>query len=217
MFRKLQYISQGKTHREQIYNIKSVLDAGCNWVQLRFKNADELTLIKTALSIKKISSSYDFTFIINDHTLVAKEVEADGVHLGLEDLEISSARNIIGNNKIIGGTANTIQQVNKRINDGVNYIGLGPYRFTKNKEKLSPLLGLKGCQEILKSLNEDKKKIPIYAIGGLTLEDLPDLMSTGIYGIAVSGLITHEINKKIIIQDLKEILNGQFNYSRETI
>ena len=212
MFSKLQYISQGLTQKEQVNNIKSVLDAGVDWIQLRFKNADENTLTKTSEIIKKLSDHYTFTFIINDHPFIAKKVNADGVHLGLEDVEIATARNIIGDHKIIGGTANTIHHVLNRIAEGANYIGLGPYRFTTTKEKLSPVLGLGGYQGIMQVLHENKVKVPVYGIGGLLKEDLFELMNSGVYGIAVSGMLTNEKNKSELITQLKNILNGKTDH-----
>ena len=207
MYSKLQYISQGDTKKAQLANIKMALDAGCDWIQLRFKNADEKELYKTGEEIIKLKKTYSFTFILNDFPIIANKINADGVHVGLEDMDVMTARDIIGDKKILGGTANTMQHVMDRIAAGVNYIGLGPYRFTSTKEKLSPVLGLGGYQGILQVLRENKAKVPVYATGGLTLEDLPELMETGVYGIAVSGLITNEPHKKELIHSINTILN----------
>ena len=100
MFTKLQYISQGETAAMQLKNITEALDAGCSWVQLRFKNSKKNELKTTAEEVKKLCDTYTATFIINDHPVIAKEVDADGVHLGLTDMRISEAKNIIGANNI---------------------------------------------------------------------------------------------------------------------
>ena len=134
MFSKLQYISQGLTANEQIENIQSALDAVCQWVQLRFKNANEKEFIKVAEQVKTICSSYNATFIVNDRVEDAKTIDADGVHLGLQDMSVTQAQNILGKNKIIGGTANTLSDVMMRLNEKCDYIGLGPFRFTTTKE-----------------------------------------------------------------------------------
>src|ERR1035437_3375943 len=128
MYSRLQYISQGVTVADQIRNIHQALDAGCEWIQLRFKNSTDKELKKVAEQVKNLCENYNAVFIINDHAELAKEVDADGVHLGLNDASITSARAILGENKIIGGTANTLSDVQKRIHEGCNYIGLGPYR-----------------------------------------------------------------------------------------
>lgn len=205
MFSKLQYISQGVTEKEQLQNIETALDAGCSWIQLRFKNAQEIELFSLAESIKKICLSYNATFIINDHPLVAKAVDANGVHLGLTDMSIREAVAIVGEEKIIGGTANTLEDVLQRVEEGCSYIGLGPFRFTITKEKLSPILGLQGYQKIAEALKQQNIHIPIYAIGGILLEDITPILSTGIYGVAVSGTITHHPNKKALINEINAI------------
>ena len=130
MYTRLQYISQGFTGKEQLKNIQNLLDAGCEWVQLRFKNGKNKELHNLAERVKKLCSTYHTKFIMNDHVNLAKIVDADGVHLGLHDTSIAQARTILGGNKIIGGTANTIQDVMMRINEKCDYIGLGPFRFT---------------------------------------------------------------------------------------
>lgn len=204
MYSKLQYISQGNTLQEQQKNIQKALENGADWIQIRWKNSmpDELfSLCKNALvSCRK----YNAVCIINDHIQIAKELDADGVHLGLNDDSIKKAKSILGDSKIIGGTANTISDVLKRIDEGCDYIGLGPFRFTTTKENLSPILGLSGYGKIIQYLKEHQTKVPpIYAVGGIELQDLEAVKATGIYGIAVSGMITQE---PLNIQKIKEKL-----------
>ena len=190
-YSKVQYISQGHTAEEQLSNIKAVLDKGFDWIQLRFKNQTDTELRLVAEKVKALCDSYRATFIMNDHVEIAQTVDASGVHLGLSDTSIATARTILGNDKIIGGTANTIQDVLQRIDENCDYIGLGPFRFTSTKEKLSPILGLEGYRTILDALEKQHKIIPVYAIGGIQLEDVQSLMDIGLQGIAVSGLLTN--------------------------
>jgi thiamine-phosphate pyrophosphorylase len=214
MFSKLQYISQGKTASEQLNNIQQALRAGCNWIQLRYKMATPSELTVLARQVKKHCTAHAATFIINDHPHIAKEVDADGVHLGLTDMPITKARQIVGGNKIIGGTANTVEDVLQRVEDGCSYIGLGPYRFTTTKEKLSPVLGLKGYKEIMEALTHRQLSIPIYSIGGILLEDIQALMQTGAYGVAVSGILTHHPDKKLLVQQFNSFLYEPVNDCR---
>ncbi|MCL4481619.1 MAG: thiamine phosphate synthase [Bacteroidetes bacterium] len=214
MMYKLQYISQGKTANEQTENIQGALDAGCKWVQLRFKNAEKKELLDLAVRIKECCTIYQATFILNDHVDIARMVDADGVHLGLLDTPAEKARGILGENKIIGGTANTLQDVLMRINEKCDYIGLGPFRFTSTKEKLSPVLGLNGIAGIMKELLSGEKLIPVYAIGGIILDDVSEILNAGVYGIAVSGAITNHSNKKELIQKINLLLHEEFDHCR---
>lgn len=201
---KLQYISQGFTIEDQELNIRKALDNGVKWIQVRWKNAPENEFIKLCEISKKLCSDHQTVCIINDHVHIAKEIDADGVHLGLKDTSIDIARHILGENKIIGGTANTISDVLQRMTEPCDYIGLGPLRFTSTKEQLSPILGFEGYEKIIWDLKEKSLEIPkIFAIGGVVLEDIKQLQEIGIYGAAVSGQIT---NQPSLINEFKAIL-----------
>ncbi|KFF06881.1 thiamine phosphate synthase [Flavobacterium reichenbachii] len=209
MYKKLQYISQGQTNKKQLYNIHEALDAGCNWVQMRFKNQTAKETYTLAEAVKPLCEKYLANFIVNDDLNLALQIDADGVHLGLTDIKIDEARKVLGTTKIIGGTANTFEDIQNHVKNGCDYIGLGPFRFTNTKEKLSPILGLSGYFDILQKLKKNKINIPVYAIGGITLRDVNPLMETGIYGIAVSGIITESDEKQKLIQQLNEKLNAK--------
>lgn len=208
MYKRLQYISQGNTIEAQLHNIQQALEHGCQWIQMRFKNATSEDTFTLAEAVKILCNEYSATFIINDNVPLALQIDADGVHLGLSDMKITNARAILGHQKIIGGTANTFEDIQKHINQGADYIGLGPFRFTKTKEKLSPILGLEGYQNILSQLQEQQIKTPIYAIGGILTDDVESIIKTGIHGIAVSGLITDSDSKTKLITELNEKLYG---------
>jgi thiamine-phosphate pyrophosphorylase len=190
---KLQYISQGFTKSEQELNIKKALDNGIKWIQVRWKNAPENEFIRLCEISKKLCADNQSVCIINDYVQIAKDIDADGIHLGLTDTSIEIARQILGENKIIGGTANSISDVLQRMNESCDYIGLGPLRFTSTKEQLSPILGFEGYQKIIQTLKEKGLEIPkIFAIGGVVLEDIQLLQQIEIYGVAVSGQITNQ-------------------------
>lgn len=190
--------------QEQELNIRKALDNGIKWVQIRWKNVPENDLISLCETSKQLCSEYQSVCIINDNAQLAKTIDADGVHLGLSDGSIKEARLILGENKIIGGTANTISDILQRIDESCDYIGLGPLRFTATKEKLSPVLGFEGYQKIINHLQEKSIEIPkIFAIGGVALEDIQPLQEVGIYGVAVSGQIT---NQPTIINEFKKAM-----------
>jgi thiamine-phosphate pyrophosphorylase len=207
MLPKLQYISQGETHLEHLRNIESVLTAGVKFVQLRIKNIDDDLYADYAHMAKAICDRYEATFIVNDNVMVAKSCEAHGVHLGLEDMPVTQARTFL-EGKIVGGTANTFEQVRQRCAEKVDYIGLGPYRFTATKEKLSPVLGPEGYRELIGKMKHNKLNTPVFAIGGIGLEDVASLTAAGVYGIAVSGVLTRAADKKKLVKDINKILNA---------
>ncbi len=206
MYHKLQYISQGNTVEEQLFNIRKALDNGCEWIQLRFKNASTAELFDVAETAKILCDVFSAYLIINDNVHLAQQLNADGVHVGLTDMNVAAARTILGREKIIGATANTFEDIQNHIENGCNYIGLGPFQFTATKEKLSPILGVEGYRNIIEKMKAKKIQIPIYAIGGIQLTNVENIMETGVHGIAVSGLITKSENPSVLITQLNEKL-----------
>lgn len=199
---KLHYISQGNSPKEHLENIQKACTSGAELVQLRLKNVSEKKLLKLAKEAREITSHFQTRLIINDHYKIAKEVKADGVHLGKTDSCPTIARKHVYTWQIIGGTANTLQDCKTLISKEVDYIGLGPFRFTTTKENLSPVVGVKGYTAILEAL---KTETPIIGIGGITKEDVTDILEMGISGIAVSGEITRNFNT---IRTFNQLLNA---------
>jgi thiamine-phosphate pyrophosphorylase len=204
MISNLHYISQQTNGADHTDNIKAACDAGCNWIQLRIKNAAPEAVMPAALAAKKICETYQAKLIINDYPQIAKAVEAHGVHVGKNDMTVAAARAITGPGFIIGGTANTLTDILQHVNDEASYVGLGPYRFTTTKENLSPILGLEGIARIVQQLKEQGIAIPVIAIGGILLEDIPALQAAGVHGVAVSGLITAAVNREQVLQKIYE-------------
>ncbi len=187
-----QYISQGNTISQHLENIEFACKAGCKWIQLRLKEVSLIDYLKAAQTARDICNQYEAVLIINDNIGIAVESGADGVHLGLTDTNPKEARKQMGNDAIIGGTANTLTDCLQHIEDGADYIGLGPFRFTTTKDKLSPTLGINGYIDIITELISKGFHLPIVGIGGITLADLPELSKTGLSNVAVSGLLTGE-------------------------
>jgi len=171
---------------------------GASWVQLRVKNQDEKSWKEIAEAVQVVCKKYKATFIINDNVRLAKELNADGVHLGKDDMPIKEARKILGENKIIGGTANAIEDVIKLGKQGVDYVGLGPYRFTDTKKNLNTILGLKHIQVIVsESKRALGKAIPVVAVGGIERADVHSILEAGLFGCAVSAAIARSEYKII--------------------
>ncbi len=162
---------------------------GVRWVQLRVKNQPYATWKQLAMDTQAVCRRYGATLLINDNPRLAQEIGADGVHVGQADMPAAEARDMLGAKFIIGGTANTFADVQRLAAAGVDYVGLGPFRFTRTKEKLSPILGLGGYAEILHQCRAVGLTVPVIGIGGITLADVGALRATGLHGIAVSGSI----------------------------
>jgi len=162
---------------------------GVRWVQLRVKNQPAATWKQLALDTQAVCRRYGAVLIINDNPALAREIGADGVHLGKEDMPPAEARKLLGSDFIIGGTANTFADIERHVAAGVDYIGLGPFRFTSTKEQLSPILGLAGYADIMGRCRAAGLTVPVIGIGGITLADVAGLHKTGLHGVAVSGAI----------------------------
>ena len=202
MIPTLHYISQGSTPKEHLENIQKACSSGAELVQLRLKNQPEKVVLETAQQAREITSKFQALLIINDHYKIAAAVKADGVHLGKLDSCPTKARKELASWQLIGGTANTLEDCKTLIHKKVDYIGMGPFRFTKTKENLSPVLGINGYLTILEEL---KTELPVIAIGGIVIDDVSELMKTGVHGIAISGEITRNFNS---IPDFKKRING---------
>lgn len=187
----------GFSHLKQIEALKK---ANVNLIQLRVKDTAQSEWFEIGRKAKDLLKDTNIQLIVNDNTYLAKEIDAAGVHLGKTDMSIKEAREILGSGKIIGGTANTFDDIVDLNKQGANYVGLGPYRTTTTKKNLAPVIQYFGFEVILKKLEINKIDIPIIAIGGIEIEDVVKLMITGVAGVAVSSAIVKakDIEEKIL-------------------
>lgn len=190
----IQFITHSNTRYGYVEGARLALEGGCRWIQLRMKDASEVDFLLAAKQIGAMCKEYGATFILDDHVEWVGITGADGVHLGKNDMPVDEARNQLGANRIIGGTANTFEDVERLWRQGANYIGCGPYRFTTTKKNLSPVLGLDGYRHIISKMKAHDINIPVVAIGGILQPDIKDVMATGVSGIAVSGAILNAEN-----------------------
>jgi len=186
---KFQFITHFTDHYSYFDSTRLALEGGCRWIQLRMKDAPIKVVEVEAVRVMQLCREYGATFIIDDHVELVKKLGADGVHLGKNDMPIADARKILGKDCIIGGTANTFDDVCTHVNSGADYIGMGPFRYTTTKKNLSPVLGLQGYKGILGQMAAKGISVPVVAIGGITADDIEDVMQTGVSGIALSGTI----------------------------
>jgi len=207
MIDKLHYISQQPQNGSHLKAIKQALEAGCKWVQLRVKNQPADVILEYAIEANRLCNQYGAKLIVNDYPEIALKAGAYGAHLGLQDMPVSQARDIVGEKIIIGSTANTFQHIKQRVAEGADYIGLGPYRFTATKQNLSPILGLQGYNIIMQQMQDADIRIPVIAIGGILAEDVTTIMQAGLYGVAISGAITFADNQQQAVRQIYQQLN----------
>lgn len=190
----IQFITHSNNRYGYVDGARLALEGGCRWVQLRMKEATEVEFMAAAAEIGRLCKEHGATFVLDDHVEWVEKTGADGVHLGKNDMPIDEARKILGSDKIIGGTANTFEDVERLYRQGADYIGCGPFRFTTTKKNLSPVLGLEGYQHIVDQMKSHGINLPIVAIGGILESDIKSILATGVSGIAVSGGILNAEN-----------------------
>jgi thiamine-phosphate pyrophosphorylase len=190
----LQFITHPSPRFSLAEEVRLVLEGGCKWIQLRMKDASYEEMRATAMEIIPLCKEHDAIMVIDDNVKLTNELRVHGVHLGKNDMPAQQAREELGAHAIIGVTANTADDILAMRGIDVDYVGLGPFRFTTTKSKLSPVLGLEGYREIMSTIRSAGSLLPVVAIGGITIDDVPALMGTGINGIAMSGAIINAEN-----------------------
>ncbi|MDD6773076.1 MAG: thiamine phosphate synthase [Bacteroidales bacterium] len=185
----IQFISHSNERYSYLDGIRLALEGGCKWVQLRMKDAPDEQVAQLGVQARGLCDRYGAKLILDDRVNLVVQTGADGVHLGKNDMPIAQAREILGPGKIIGGTANTFEDIVAHWKSGADYIGCGPFRFTTTKKNLSPILGLEGYRDIVARMKDAGITLPLVAIGGITAEDIPAILETGVDGIAVSGTV----------------------------
>lgn len=202
--KQVQFITHENDRFSYVDGARMALDGGCRWIQLRMKDATDDEVREAAAVIQPLCREHDAVFLLDDRVELAKELKADGVHLGRNDMPVSEARRVLGEEFIIGGTANTFEDVERLWREGADYIGCGPFRFTTTKANLSPVLGLDGYRSIITRMAAAGIDLPVVAIGGILYDDIPAVMSTGVHGIALSGAVLDAENP---VEEMRRIVN----------
>ena len=192
MISKLHLITQDGLSNSHLQQAKLALEGGAKLIQFRSKTMSIDEIKSVAKDILQLTQQYNAKLILNDHWETAIELGLDGVHVGLTDTPISEIRK--HTDFIIGGTANTFEDIKMHYNAGANYVGVGPFRFTKTKDNLSPILGEEGYKSILKQCEAENISIPVIGIGGINTEDVSNLLSIGLHGIAIASQINTSSN-----------------------
>ncbi|MDR1792338.1 MAG: thiamine phosphate synthase [Bacteroidales bacterium] len=202
-----EFISHSSDRFSHLQGIEMALKGGCKWIQLRCKDLKNNEIHKIALKVRKLCTHYKAVFIVNDLPEMALKTQADGVHLGKTDMPLENAVQTFGNQLIIGYTCNTFEDILHAQKTGADYAGVGPFKWTKTKQNLSPTIGLAGYQQMVEQCRQHNIKLPLIAIGGINLSDIEKIMQQGMTGIAVSSLILNAVNPIFQTQQIVNILN----------
>lgn len=200
----VQFITHYTEQHSYLDSARMALEGGCRWIQLRMKESPTAEVEAVARKVQRLCKEHEAIFIIDDYVDLAKKLEADGVHLGKNDMPVAEARRTLGEGFLIGGTANTFEDIQAHCRNGADYIGCGPFRHTTTKKNLSPILGLEGYAGIIRRMEEEGISLPVVAIGGITAEDIPAIMRTGVDGIALSGTVLRAENPA---EEMRRIIN----------
>ena len=200
--RAIQFITHETETVGYVEGARMALEGGCRWIQLRMKDASDDEVRKAAAEIQPMCKSHDAIFLLDDRVELAKELKADGVHLGKNDMPVDEARRVLGEEFIIGGTANTFEDIERLARQGADYIGCGPFRFTTTKKNLAPVIGIEGYRDIIEKMKAAGIDLPVVAIGGITADDIDDILSTGVRGIAVSGTVLRAENPVAMMKQI---------------
>lgn len=183
---------------ETLYDqVKKALDGGATFVQLREKKLDREDFLAEALEIQKLCREYGVPFVINDEVSIAKDIDADGVHVGQSDMEAMDVRKVLGPDKILGVSAQTVEQAITAEKHGADYLGVGAVFATGSKDDADDV-----SHETLKAICE-AVSIPVIAIGGITKNNVYELAGSGICGVAVISAIFGQNDIKKATEDLK--------------
>lgn len=180
---------------------KIAIHGGADIIQFRDKYMASGEMINTALQIRNLCLKHSVIFIVNDRADIAMISNADGVHLGKEDIPIREARKLLGKNKIIGATAHSLNEAIKAEKEGADYIGYGHIFATTTKLKTTKPKGLLKLAEVCR-----KVKIPVIAIGGIDLDNASSVINSGAHGIAVIGSVLKNDNPANTVEKLRKIV-----------
>lgn len=184
--------------RKLVDDVEDVLKAGATFIQLREKKLDEESFLHEAIEIKELCKKYNVPFVINDNVDIALEMDADGVHVGQSDMEAGDVRAKLGDDKIIGVSAQTVEQAILAEKHGADYLGVGAVFPTGSKDDAEDV-----SYDTLKAICQ-AVNIPVIAIGGITKDNIKDLADSGICGIAVISAIFAQKDIEGATKELKE-------------
>jgi thiamine-phosphate pyrophosphorylase len=199
---RIQYVTHPDENFSEFSWVHRLHENGIRWIQLRVKEEDLIRRLpdkhylasfhEIADQLRAITAALDMLLTINDVVEVALFSHADGIHIGQEDDAPAVISAQLPEGKILGGTANSFEEMHHYADVVMTYFGVGPLRLTTTKTKLKPVLGIEGYRKLIAGMNTGQIKAPVFAIGGIVPSDVAPLLEAGVYGIAISGALFNE-------------------------
>ena len=183
---------------------RQAVAGGADTIQFRHKQGSTRKMIQIATEMKRFCNEKDVIFLVNDRIDIAIASGADGVHLGQDDFPIPLARKLLGDNRIIGSSAATMEEAKKCLSDGADYVGFGPVYPTGSKDDAGPVSGINTLRMIVEAI-----PLPIIAIGGINKGNTPDVMKTEAHGIAVISTVCCRKDPRRAVKELYETIHTE--------
>jgi thiamine-phosphate pyrophosphorylase len=186
---KLQFITHDIEQHSHIEQARIACEAGAKWVQYRCLTKSDEELLKDINVIAELCDDWGATLIVTDHIHLNGKADIQGFHIEDMDADFRQLREELGEAITIGGSSNTLEGLLRIAEEGADYAGFGPFKVTTTKPNNAPLLGLEGYKDAIAILQQQQIELPVLAVGGVTLNDIDDLLKTGVFGIAASSAI----------------------------
>jgi thiamine-phosphate pyrophosphorylase len=203
---KLHYLTQDLEEKSHLEQVITACEAGANWIQYRCLSKSDEEMLEELHQIASICDDWGTTLIITNHAHLVSLADIQGVHIEDMDVDLTLIRAQIGEDKTLGGSANTYTQIVTHIKNGADYIGCGPFGHTDTKPNNDTHWGVNGYQEISKKLQENNLEIPLIAVGGIQLQNIDSLLTTGIHGIAVSAAINKSDDPATAYKEMHKLI-----------
>jgi thiamine-phosphate pyrophosphorylase len=186
---KLHFITHDIEQHSHIEQARIACEAGSKWIQYRCLTKSDEELLKDINVIAELCDDWGATLIVTDHIHLNGKADIQGFHIEDMDADFRQLREELGEAITIGGSANTVEGLLRIAEEGADYAGFGPFKVTTTKPNNAPLLGLEGYKNAITILQQQQIELPVLAVGGVTLNDVDELLETGVFGIAASSAI----------------------------
>ena len=193
---KLQFITHDIEQHTHIEQAQIACEAGAKWIQYRCLTKTDDELLEDINVIAEICDDWGATLIVTDHIHLNGKADIQGFHIEDMDADFKQLREELGEAITIGGSSNTVEGLLRIAAEGADYAGFGPFKVTNTKPNNAPLLGIEGYTKAMNVLKQQNIDLPVLAVGGITLDDIDDLLKTGVFGIAASSAINQAENMR---------------------